>query len=198
MKLKQLADISTGYSFRSRLKPDREGDTQVIQMSDVDKYRGIVTDKMVAIKHFDPRSDRYFLDPGDIIMTSKGYNLTAFVVPDMLGKVVAVNSFLVIKLSTNEVMPGYLAWYLNSKRTQHFFKAMAAGTNIPNLSKKALEELDIQFPSRNRQEKLARLDELKRQEIFLHREIARKKEKVIDSLLQLKADEWLKSNGDLS
>lgn len=191
MKLHKLAHISTGYSFRSKIKHDPEGGTKVIQMSNVDLYRGILEKELMSIDNFNPRDDRYHLDPGDLIMTSKGYNLMAFVVPQGLGEAIAVNSFLVIKMKSNKLLPDYLAWYLNSERTQHFFKKMAAGTQIPNLSKKALAELDIKFPSLEKQDLLANLDMLKRKEIFLHQEIARKKGEVMNAMLQKKADEWL-------
>jgi len=193
MKLKEIADISTGFSFRAKIKHDPDGDTRVIQMSDVDEYQGIMMEKLHLLMNFEPRSDRYFLDPGDVIMVSKGYNINAFVVPGGLGKVVTVNSFLVMKPNRAKVFPDYLAWFLNSKRTQHFFKEMAAGTNVPNLSIKALESLDVNLPSMNQQIYIAELDYLKRREVYLHHEIAAKKEQLVDELLQRQADK-LKGN----
>ena len=193
MKLKEIADISTGFSFRAKIKHDPDGDTRVIQMSDVDEYQGIMMEKLHLLMNFEPRSDRYFLDPGDVIMVSKGYNINAFVVPGGLGKVVTVNSFLVMKPNRTKVFPDYLAWFLNSKRTQHFFKEMAAGTNVPNLSIKALESLDVHLPSMNKQIQIAELDYLKRREVFLHHEIAAKKEQLVDELLQRQADKLKRS-----
>jgi len=193
MKLKEIAGISTGFSFRAKIKHDPDGDTRVIQMSDVDEYQGIMMEKLHLLINFEPRSDRYFLDPGDVIMVSKGYNINAFVVPGGLGKVVTVNSFLVMKPNRTKVFPDYLAWFLNSKRTQHFFKEMAAGTNVPNLSIKALESLDVHLPSMNKQIQIAELDYLKRREVFLHHEIAAKKEQLVDELLQRQADKLKRS-----
>lgn len=190
MKLSEIADISTGYSFRSKIKDDLEGDTKVIQMSDVDKYRGILRNQLVSIKDFDPRSDRYFLQPGDVIITSKGYNNDAYTIPGSLGKAVAVNSFLVMRLRAGKIIPEYLEWFLNSKRTQDFFKAVSAGTNIPNLSKRSVEGLDVTFPAMEKQYDIIELYQLKKQEVYLHQEIASKKEKLIDTLLQKQADKW--------
>jgi len=193
MKLKEIADISTGFSFRKKIKHDPEGDTKIIQMSDVDKYQGILIEKLQALKDFDPRSNRYFLDGGDVIMVSKGYNINAFVVPPGLGRVVTVNSFLVMKPKRAVVHSGYLAWFLNSKRTQHFFKEMAAGTNVPNLSIKALEALDVILPDMKQQMQIADIDYLKRREVYLHHKIAAKKEQLVDELLQRQADKLKKS-----
>jgi restriction endonuclease S subunit len=84
--------------------------------------------------------------------------------------------------------PDYLAWFLNSKRTQYFFREMAAGTDIPNLSIKALESLDVFVPSIDDQLMISELDNLKRREVFLHQKIAEKKEQLVDELLQRQAD----------
>jgi len=196
MRLKEIADISTGFSFRSKIKHDPNGDTKVIQMGDVDKYQGILVEKLRSISEFDPRSKRYFVDGGDIVMVSKGYNMNAFVVPDKLGKTVTVNSFLVLKPAIDRILPDYLAWFLNSKRTQHFFREMAAGTNIPNLSIKALETLDVFLPSMEYQLLFSNLEKLKKREIYLHQMLAEKKEQIIDELLQTKADKLKKINQD--
>lgn len=188
MKLKEIAEISTGYSFRTKIKHDPAGETKVIQMSDVDKHEGILVDKLQRLSNFEPRSRRYFLEAGDVIMVSKGYNIDAFVVPKGIGRVVTVNSFLVMKPNQGQVFPDYLAWFLNSKRTQYFFREMAAGTDIPNLSIKALESLDVFLPSMDDQLMISELDHLKRREVFLHQKIAEKKEQLVDELLQRQAD----------
>ncbi|MBO6584745.1 MAG: restriction endonuclease subunit S [Gracilimonas sp.] len=188
MKLKEIAEISTGYSFRTKIKHHPSGETKVIQMGDVDKYEGILVEKLQTLRDFDPRNDRYFLKAGDVIMISKGYNIDAFVIPENLGRAVTINSFLVMKPDLHRILPEYLAWFLNSKRAQYFFKEMAAGTNVPNLSIKALEALEVVLPSLDEQQRIANLDTLKRREIYLHKEIAAKKEQLIDELLQQQID----------
>ncbi|MGN8225541.1 restriction endonuclease subunit S [Gracilimonas sp. BCB1] len=193
MKLREIAEISTGYSFRTKIKHDPSGDTKVIQMSDVDKYEGILVNKLQTLSDFDPRNDRYFLKAGDVIMISKGYNIDAFVIPDNLGKVVTINSFLVMKPDLKSILPEYLAWFLNSKRAQYFFKEMAAGTNVPNLSIKALEALEVVLPTLDEQQRIANIDALKRREIYLHKEIAAKKEQLVDEILQQQIDKLEKN-----
>lgn len=188
MKLKEVANLSTGYSFRSKLNHDPEGDTKVVQMSDVDKYRGIMRENMITISNFNPRRDRYYLGPGDVIMISKGYNLNAFIVPGWLENAVAVNSFIVLRADTSKVTPGYLAWFLNSKRTQHFLKSVSAGTNIPNLSIKALQSVQIKIPPRNIQDDITSIEDYKNHEIIIHQLLVEQKERLVDALLQKQYD----------
>src|SRR5699024_10285928 len=190
MKLKELANISTGYSFRSKVRHDPEGQTKVIQMGDVDKYKGIIVDSLSTIANFSPRSDRYFLNEGDIIMISKGYNLNAYLIPEGVGKVVAVNSFIVLKVTSAKIIPAYLVWFLNAVRTQHFLQAVDSGTSTPSLSKRTHETVEITFPTKERQQLLCDIDQLKRKVINLHKQVAQKKKKLIDVMLQQQADKW--------
>jgi restriction endonuclease S subunit len=190
MKLSDIVDISTGYSFRSKIKHEPDGGVKVIQMSDVDSVKGINWESLSLISDFNPRSDRYFLHKGDLIMVSKGNNLNAFLISENFGEVVPVNSFLILRCKNCQVLPGYLEWFLNSKRTQYYLKTVAAGTGIPNLSRSALEDLDIYLPSLQRQKIITQTDELKQKEIRLHNEIATKKENLIDYLLEMQVENW--------
>ncbi len=194
MRLKEVANISTGYSFRSKIRHNPQGETKVIRMGDVDKNIGVKAESVSKVTDFNPRNRRYFLDEGDIIMMSKGYNLNAFLIPEGLGKVVAVNSFIVLKVKSSKVLPAYLVWFLNSKRTQHFLKAVASGTSTPNLSKRALEAVEIPVPSQRKQQLLCEINQLKRKQVIYHQKIASKKEQLIDAILQKKNDEWTSNN----
>lgn len=194
MKLKELANIFTGYSFRSKVRHDPKGQTKVIQMGDVDRLGGIKVDNLSTIANFTPRSDRYFLNEEDIIMTSKGYNLRAYLIPRSLGRVVAVNSFIVLEIISSKVIPAYLVWFLNSRQTQHFLQAVATGTSTPSLSKRTLEAVEISLPPKAKQQQLCKIDQLKRREIHLHQQISTKKEKLVDAILQQQADNWTFNN----
>src|SRR5699024_5211486 len=139
MKLNEIANISTGYSFRTKVRHDPEGDTKVIQMGNIDEYEGVVAVGLSCIAAITPRSDCYFLFSGDVIMLIKVYTLHAHVIPEGLGNVIAANSFTVLKLVSEHVVPEYLAWFLNANRTQPFLESISAGTNTPSLPKRILE-----------------------------------------------------------
>ena len=185
VKLHQIAEVSTGYSFREQIKNDSAGDTKVIHMSDVDRYQGILTDQLKSVRDFNPRSSHYFLNSGDIILVSKGYNIHAHEIPPNLGKVVPVNSFSIIKLKMKEILPGYLTWFLNSPRAQHYFESVSMGTNIPNVTIEALEGLEVKMPPLTQQEMIARVAQLKLKEIRILKKLSGKKELYVDALLGL-------------
>lgn len=192
MKLKEILEITTGYSFRSKINNNPDGEVKVIQMSDVDPVKGIDWENLSSISDFNPRSDRYFLQEGDLIMISKGYHLNAHFISIDVGAVIPVNSFLILRCKTDQVLPEYIEWFLNSNRVQSYLKTVAAGTRIPNLSRSALEDLDIFVPDLAKQKLIIELEGLKQKEVYLHQEIARKKEYLIDHLLDKQVQNWKK------
>jgi len=184
LKLKQLADISTGYSFRSQIRNDPAGVIKIIQMGDVDRYKGILTDQLKSIREFNPRSSHYFVESGNIILVNKGHNIFAYEIPKNLGKAVPVNSFLIIKIKKKGVDTGYLTWYLNSPIGQHYFKSVSVGTDIPNVSISALKSFNVELPSMERQKIIAKVEQLKIREINILQAIRVNKERYVDALLQ--------------
>jgi len=190
MKIKDLAEIFTGYSFRNRLKNDPSGDTRVIQMGDVDRQKGVMVENLISIRGFNPRNKHYYLQSGDIIFVNKGHNLYAYQVPEISGKVIAINSFLIIKITSPAVTSGYLTWYLNSKRVQHYLRTISAGTTIPNVSIRALENLEVVIPLLDKQELISKIEGLKNREINILEDLKDKKENFIDLLLQREQDRW--------
>lgn len=187
MKINEIAKISTGYSFRKRLKHLPDGDTRVIQMSDIDPYKGILLDQAIRI-NFTSRNDHYYLKPSDILLVSKGHNIFAYLVPSEVGKTVAVNSFLILKMKTSVIRPDYLVWFLNSKKTQYYIKQIATGTVTPNLSKKTLQEIEVPVISAKDQKSFAMIDQLKSREVIILHKIAEKKEFMINEMLQNRSD----------
>jgi len=184
MKLRDIATISTGYSFRSRIKNDPQGNTFVIQMGDVDTLHGVLYDQLTKIK-FKSKNDRYSLLDGDIIMVSKGNNLNAYPVKEIHGNTIAVNSFMVIRMERSDYQPEYVSWYLNSSKVQHYIHQVAAGTGTPNLSKQLLGDIDIPFVEPKKQILIGRIDELKRREGIIQSELQNKREYLIENTLQI-------------
>ena len=183
MKLRGIATISTGYSFRSRIKNEPQGDTYVIQMGDVDPLHGVLHDQLIKI-NFKSKNDRYSLLDGDIIMVSKGNNLDAYLVQEMRGNTIAVNSFLTIKIEHPSYQPTYITWYLNSPKVQHYIHQVAAGTGTPNLSKQLLGEIDIPFIDTKYQNLIGNVDELSKKEAVILSELQKKRKYVTENTLQ--------------
>lgn len=183
MKLRDIATISTGFSFRSRLKHDPDGDTYVIQMGDVDPLYGVKFDQLVKIK-LKGKHDRFLLQGNDILMVSKGNNLNAYSSDWMKDRIIAVNSLITIRIERSAYFPGYVTWYLNSPKVQHFIQQVAAGTGTPNLSKKILSEIDIPFIDPVNQSLISKIDVSRRRESVILAELQKKRNYLTEHTLQ--------------
>jgi len=142
MKLKEIASIQTGLFA----KPLAMGEVVYLQSKHFDDQG-----TLLAALHPDlllaDISLRHLLQPGDVLFAAKGTKNVAAVYEEHYPKAVASTSFFVIRLSNPDVLPDYLAWFLNNPATQAALKAQAMGTSIPSISKQVLEEVDVPIPS---------------------------------------------------
>ncbi len=191
MKLSEIATISTGYSFRSRIKHDPDGDTYIVQMGDVDPFYGVRFDQLTKIK-FRSKDERYLLDFNDILMVTKGNNIHAYSAKGIRGKTIAVNSLITIRLHQSAFRGYYVIWYLNSPKVQHYIHQVAAGTGTPNLSKKLLSDIDIPFIDQKDQKIVGAIDEIRSREAVLLKELQQKKDYVTRHTLQKAFDKMRK------
>lgn len=154
MRLDHLAEVQTGYSFRSRLAHDPAGTLAVIQMKDLDAANNVRDDYALRVSLADS-NDRHLLRPGDLLFRSRGRSYGASLVPDGIGPAVLAAPMLLIR--PHRVLPAYLAWYLNARPTQTELAARAAGTSVQMISAEALKALEVPVPPTAVQKQIADL-----------------------------------------
>lgn len=183
VKLKNIATVQMGYSFRSRLDVIGGGETAVIQMKDllddntVD-CRNLVKIDMEAVK------DHHLAKKGDLIFRSRGLLNTSAILLDDPGKAVVAAPLLRIRItSPDRILPEYLNWYISQRDAQVFFNSSAKGTLQKMISKQAIEELEISLPSLAKQKAVLDMVSLATSEQSLLRKIAEKREQYISSII---------------
>jgi restriction endonuclease S subunit len=124
-------------------------------------------------------SEKHLLSHGDVLFAAKGTKNFATVYEHHNKPAVASTSFFVIRLTDNNVLPEYLAWFLNSNITQTLLKGQAIGTSIPSISKQVLENLEITVPGIETQKAILQITKLRHKEKALKQEIERLREKQI-------------------
>ena len=82
------------------------------------------------------------------------------------GLLVAAN-YIIIRTHTEKVLPRYVSWYLNERRTRHRLNAMTQGTSIIAIRIADLLDLSIELPPLDIQEKIVKFLELADEEIRL-------------------------------
>lgn len=170
-KLGNIAEIKTGVYA----KPHLNGDVVYLQANHFDENGKLVT-KLHPDLFISEISQKHFLFPGDIVFAAKGTKNFAAVFEAHNQSAVASTSFFVIRLQEEEVIPEYLAWFLNHLETQKYLKSFARGSSMPSISKSVLSELEVPIPDISKQRIILKISNLRRQERRLVSQIDELKE----------------------
>ena len=185
MKLKELAKIQFGYLFRSRMEYSPDGDVSVIQTGDLDM---LVHEKLMRVRDIEPKQ-HYFVRQGDVLLAARGNQHRAVWISSHLPKTVAVSNFFIIRTYQKEVLPAYLAWYLNSEPAQYFFQRHRVGSNIPSLQKRDLERLEVPVPPLDIQKKIGHVYSLMLRKSVLVATVQEQRERLLEAQMLRLVDE---------
>ena len=116
---------------------------------------------------------KHFLQKGDILFAAKGKEIFAVVYDGSYQPAVASTTFLVIQLKTNNVIPEYVAWFLNHAKTQTILQGVAKGTAIKSINISILEKIEIFIPNYAKQLTILELFNLQKREKFLQESISK-------------------------
>ncbi|RLJ03698.1 MAG: hypothetical protein DRP08_03220 [Candidatus Aenigmatarchaeota archaeon] len=181
-RLSEIVEIKSGYLFKSRIVNDPYGQVRVIQLKDIDDNGAIYMNKLLTVSDKEVKGAD-FLRKGDIIFKSKSARYTAAVFNDDSNNAIITVHFFLLRLKTDQILPAYLAWYINQKPAQRYFKTKAGGTRIPIVTKKILEELEVSIPSLPTQEKIVAVNNLFMEEKKLLTELREKRQILVNTSL---------------
>lgn len=177
MKLKDFAEILSGYPFRSRIEYTPDGDVSVIQIGDLDR---LVHEKLMRVRGIVPKH-HYFVRQGDVLLAARGNQHRVVWISSHLPQTVAVSNFFFIRIKKEEVLPVYLAWYLNSQPARYFFHRHKMGSNILSLQKRDLERLEVPVPRVGIQERIGHVYSLMLREKVLVATIQEQHERLFEA-----------------
>lgn len=157
----ELADIRLGYPFRTRVIPNPQGETALVQLADLSggelDLDGLVRVHLGAVRAHFP------LQSGDILFRARGQVNDATLVGGVeagagIVRVLAAAPIMVIRLRAAarrpsggrgdlpEMRPRYLHWLLNHPHTRAFLRSRSTGNSAEVLRKSDLEELSLPVP----------------------------------------------------
>lgn len=177
-----LHSISSGYSFRTKVKHEAKGDLAVIQLKDLENNYQTLGQELTMVSS-DKVPEKYLLQKGDVLFISKGANNFAIVFQEDF-KAVAVSAFFVLRADEKKVLPEYLAWFINSKPAQQFLKGNRAGTYIPNVNKDTLMSLQVKLPSLEKQKQIAAIAELAQKEQSIYNQLKENRKIILNTILE--------------
>lgn len=186
--LGDVAEVRTGYSFRSRLELDADGDVAVIQMKDIDDSNLLHSEHLARIPMPDLK-DRHLVQEGDLLFRSRGGSNLASLVATFPGRAVLVAPMMLIRPRSDAVVPAYLQWFINLPATQGALAAQAAGTDIKMIGKAALELLAVPLPPLAVQRLIVEIAQLASRESRLMQELIGRRKALTTRILMSKASE---------
>lgn len=183
MKIKKLATVQMGYSFRSRLEASEGGGIAVIQMKDLLDDNTVGCDDLVKI-NMETVKEHHLVQRGDLVFRSRGHVTTAAVLFEDPGKAVVAAPLLRIRVTKpDKVLPEYLNWYISQRDAQIFLTSRAKGTVQRMISKQAIEDLEVALPNLEKQKNIIELAALSAREQTLLNVLADKRVQYISTLL---------------
>jgi len=181
--LNDIATINSGYSFRTKIQNNPEGNIFVMQMRDISNDHNKIID--VPSKFYGTKiHDKHILKKNDILFMAKGANNFSICYDEHYKPAVAASAFFVIRIIQDSILPAYICLYINSAIGQNYFQANMAGTYIPNINKSTLEEMKLIIPPLAKQEKIISLYKLYNKEKDLLSEILLKKQSMMNELVK--------------
>jgi restriction endonuclease S subunit len=181
--LKDLATIRSGRLFRGKIDPDPNGTYQVIQISNVEVNRKLSPRDLIRIDLPDIKPSQY-VRKGDVLFISRGLRKQAVAITEDLSNVITTSQIFVVR--PRELLPEYLAWYLNQHSAQRYVAEHSSGTNVSLINMVTFGRLKVPTPDLVIQQKIVQIYELSLRERQLTESIRQKRYALIErSLLGL-------------
>lgn len=191
-KVKNLATVQTGYSFRSGLDTDEGGELSVIQMKDLLSDNSVECGDLMKISMPEVKT-HHLVQKGDLVFRSRGLITSSAIVLGDPGLAVVAAPLLKIRVKdTHKILPEYLNWFLSQRDARAFFTSQATGTAQKMIGKEVIEDLDVFLPQLSTQKAIIQLAALSEREVGLLRAISDKKAQYVSTLLMQVAKGELK------
>jgi hypothetical protein len=165
-KLSDLASISTGIAFRSRVEAEPDGAITVIQARDIADNGTISLESAAKVSRV-PGSLGSFLQALDVLLQPRGAGLSVGLLRTTETQVVAAAPLLSIRCDHTKLLPEFLVHYLQMAGSQELLRSAATGTYIPQIPRTAIENLPLDLPDLQTQKKLVELAQMERREADL-------------------------------
>lgn len=182
-KVKELATVQMGYSFRSRLESVANGNVAVIQMKDLLDDNKVGCDDLIKVD-METVKDHHLARKGDLVFRSRGQVINAAILLDDPGRAVVAAPLLRIRVvKPQRLLPEYLNWYINQRDAQAYLASRTKGTVLKMIGIQAIEDLEISLPSLDKQKTIVELVSLSARERVLLHALAEKRAGYVSTIL---------------
>ena len=120
--------------------------------------------------------DKYLARTGDIVIRLSTPFTAAVIDQDSQG-VIITSLFAILRLTTHEVLPDYVAMYLNSEVMKKQYLKDASGSALQMIKTSAIKDYSIKIPTVNKQEQYIEINKLFIRESILLEELIENKKR---------------------
>lgn len=181
VKIKDIVRIQSGV-YQKELP---EGDAIYLQIKDFNNLK-LSDNQLKRTVIVTENLSKHLLHKGDLLFAAKGTSNFCVNYPPEIGIAVASSAFFVIRVIDKNTLPDFIAWFLNLPETLNKLSAQAVGSTIPSITKQMLEELSLNLPDIQTQQKIIDFSKLQKKEAALYAEIAQKRTLINNALLKQK------------
>ena len=180
-----IIDRFRGYQMTSSQQKELEnpkGEYEVLTISDIEN--GNIGNSLTKININDNKFDRYLIENGDIIISSKGTRIKIAVADIGDRKIIANGNLIVLRIDQNKLNPYYLEMFLNSSDGQTILKQIQTGTVIISINPSKLESITISTLPFEEQNMVANKYKAKQKQITLAQAHIKKLENELDNFFE--------------
>lgn len=153
-KLKNIANVITGYTFRGAVKEVSGSSLYVLQAKNI-KDALFIDDNSLTAAEVDAPQTKAFVEDGDIVMGARGNFHSAIIKSSK--KILAASSVYLLRVRKEDIFPEYLAIYLNSSMCKKSLWSLTTEAAIKVILRKDLENIKISVPPIEQQKKIIAL-----------------------------------------
>jgi restriction endonuclease S subunit len=151
-RLGDIATISSGYPLRGAIEVLEEGDVRLVQLKHMSTEADIDWDAVPMVS-LPPVRKHAWLTDADVIFASRGTRTLAYPLVNTPPRTVCAPQFFVLSISnTDTLAPPFLAWQINQRPAQDYFRSNATGSYIQNIRREVVENLVIAVPPMREQQ----------------------------------------------
>lgn len=150
----KLATIHSGYSYNKDSEPEQDPNTYIIQPKDV------IADNVIDLNQISVKYNRSitFLAEGDVLVTNRSTFKASVFHPISTQQTVAALGIFIIRIKNpQELLPDFLAFWLNSIAGQSALEQIQLFTTTKSINKEDLLNIKIPIPAIETQQHYALL-----------------------------------------
>jgi len=177
-KISEIAEVVSGVYLLTA----PYGEVAYLQIKDLLSESPEKTASKVTLS---PKNERYLLAKGDLLFAGKGTTYLCKVF-DLDIPAIASTTLYIIRLTSKDILPDYLCWYLNQPSVMAVLKTQQVGTGTPLIHKQVVEDFEIPVPDLDTQQCIVELAKLQIREKELYQAIAEKRQLITNQLIMNK------------